>query len=573
MAILVNYFFDMRIFLLLVLISPFVAGAQSAYIPLNEDYYHRLDRYEVKSGKVLPQLFTGIKQYKRSDAIDFIDSVNQEGLITSKVDQFNLEYFNNDSWEWARPEMDDSKKPFLKAFYKKKADLLSVDTEDFDLHVNPVIYFGAGSDNRVHDMLFVNTRGIELRGMVDKKLGFYTYLTDNQARLPGYVSDYQSQYWVVPHEGFWKTFKTGGVDFLQARGYITVDATKHINLQLGHDRFFIGNGYRSLILSDFAPPSFFFKMNIKVWKLNYMYMINQMEAYAPGTSGGSKPRNGGYDDKFVTFHHLSINIGKKLTIGMFESVIFSPDDTLGSGRFEFGYINPIIFFRAIEQQNGSSDNVILGLDFKWNAIKKVSFYGQFILDEFVLENIKSGNGWWANKFGVQGGVKYVDAFTVSNLDLQGEVNIMRPYTYSHNTNYANYSSFMQSLTHPLGANYSELVGIARYQPLPRLNLTGKLIMTKIGRDPVDNYDIDYGSDILKNNTSREKDYDNTIAQGIQNDILFGSFTASWMLKHNLFIDGQLILRDSRSDETFYNTKTTISSLSLRWNIAQRQYDF
>lgn len=573
MAILVNYFFDMRIFLLLVLISPFVAGAQSAYIPLNEDYYHRLDRYEVKSGKVLPQLFTGIKQYKRSDAIDFIDSVNQEGLITSKVDQFNLEYFNNDSWEWARPEMDDSKKPFLKAFYKKKADLLSVDTEDFDLHVNPVIYFGAGSDNRVHDMLFVNTRGIELRGMVDKKLGFYTYLTDNQARLPGYVSDYQSQYWVVPHEGFWKTFKTGGVDFLQARGYITVDATKHINLQLGHDRFFIGNGYRSLILSDFAPPSFFFKMNIKVWKLNYMYMINQMEAYAPGTSGGSKPRNGGYDDKFVTFHHLSINIGKKLTIGMFESVIFSPDDTLGSGRFEFGYINPIIFFRAIEQQNGSSDNVILGLDFKWNAIKKVSFYGQFILDEFVLENIKSGNGWWANKFGVQGGVKYVDAFTVSNLDLQGEVNIMRPYTYSHNTNYANYSSFMQSLTHPLGANYSELVGIARYQPLPRLNLTGKLIMTKIGRDPVDNYDIDYGSDILKNNTSREKDYDNTIAQGIQNDILFGSFTASWMLKHNLFIDGQLILRDSRSDETFYNTKTTISSLSLRWNIAQRHYDF
>lgn len=559
-----------RSLILLFLFTPLFLSAQSSYLPLNEDYYQRLDRYEVKSGHIFTQLFTGVKQYKRSAAMEMIDSARAEGLITSKADQFNYDYFRNDSWEWARPETNESSKPILRTFYKKKSDFFYVDVPEFDLHINPVIYFGAGNDSRLDEKLFINTRGVEVRGMIDRKVGFYTYLADNQARLPGYVQDYQSQYWVVPHEGFWKSFKSGGVDFLQARGYITVDATKHINLQLGHDRFFIGNGYRSLILSDFAPSAFFFKADVQVWKLNYRFMISEMKAEAPGTSSGSLADSKGYANKFITFHHLSVNIGKKLNLGVFETVIFSPDDSLSSGSFEFGYVNPIIFYRAIEQQNGSSDNVILGFDFKWNAIKKVSLYGQFILDEFVLENIRAGNGWWANKFGVQGGVKYVDAFGVSNLDLQAEANIMRPYTYSHATSYVSYSGFMQSLAHPFGANFKEVAGIARYQPFPKLGLTGKLVLTEVGRDTTG---VNWGGDILKSYNTRQQQYGNTVGQGIANRIVFASFTASWMLKHNLFIDAQMIIRRSTSDVAMYNNNSTTASLALRWNIAQRLYEF
>lgn len=549
---------------------PALLFAQSTYLPLNDDYYHRLDRYEIKSGRVYSEIFTTIKPYKRSDAVAFIDSVNANGLITSRADRFNYEYFRNDSWEWAKPESNESKRPFLKTFYKKKSDLFHVDTPEFDLHINPILYVGAGSDTRADDLLFMNTRGVEVRGMVDRKVGFYTMFTENQMHLPAHAQDYLSQYFVVPHEGFWKSFKNNAVDFLHARGHITFEATKHINLQLGHDRFFIGNGHRSLIMSDFAPPALFFKGAVKVWRINYLYSLHNMKADAPGTLGGSKPTSSGYPDKFVAFHHLSINIGKKLNVGVFETVIFSPEDSLGTGKFQFGYINPLIFYRAIEQQNGSSDNVILGFDFKWNPVKKISLYGQFILDEFVLENISSGNGWWANKFGVQAGVKYVDAFGISNLDLQAETNVMRPYTYSHNTPYANYSHYKQSMAHPLGANFKEVVGIARYQPLPRLNLTGKLIFTQIGRDTTG---VNWGSDILKSYISRQQEFNNTIGQGIANDILYGSFTASWMVKHNFFIDGQVVIRKSVSDVAFYNNSAAMASVVLRWNISQRSYEF
>jgi hypothetical protein len=544
--------------------------AQSNYAPLNEDYYHRIDRYEVKAGKIYPQVFTSVKQYKRSDIIDLIDSVNRDGLFTSGSDQFNYEYLQNDSWEWSQATSAESKRPLLRHFYKKKSDLYNVSKPDFDVHINPVLYAGAGQDSRRDDNLFINTRGVEVRGMVDRRVGFYTYLTDNQMILPSHVFDWQKETLVIPHEGFWKGYKDGsGVDFLQARGYITFEATRHINLQFGHDRFFIGNGHRSMIYSDNPPPALFLKGNVKVWKLNYFFLVNRFTADVTGNISGLTS-SGRYPDKFMALHHFSFNIGKKFNLGIFESVVFSPDDSVSQGKFDIAYLNPIIFYRAIEQQNGSSDNVLLGLDFKWNALKKVQIYGQLALDEFLIDNVRKGNGWWANKFGAQLGLKYIDAFGVSNLDVQGEMNVARPYTYSHNTAYGNYSSYRQSVAHPLGANFQELIGIVRYQPLPKLNLTAKLFLIQTGRDTTG---VNWGGNILKVNTTRQQDFNNTIAQGIKNDIVYGSFTACWMLKHNLFIDASYTARKSESPVALYNTNTTVASVALRWNIAQRLYEF
>jgi hypothetical protein len=562
----------MKRILVFLVFCPFWIFAQSNYATLNESYYHLIDRYEVMSGQIIPQVFTTIKPYKRSDIAAYLDSANQLGVFTSKSDQFNFEYFQNDNWEWTRAETSDSRKPVLKYFYKKKSDFLFVDEEpDFDLHVNPVLYLAGGTDSEADDPLFINTRGIELRGMLDQKIGFYLYMADNQMRLPSYVSQTvrkdpdHGYYPVIPHEGFWKDFKEDqGYDFLHTRGYVSFEATRHLNFQFGHDRFFIGNGQRSLIFSDHGPPSLFLKGNVKVWRLNYLFSLNRMVADANGSSSGLSS-SGKYPDKFVALHHLSINIGKKLNIGVFESVVFTD-----STSFEWSYLNPIIFYRAIEQQFGSSDNVILGVDFKWNALKGVSVYGQFVLDEFLLDNLKEGHGWWANKYAIQAGVKYFNAFGVSNLDLQAETNIVRPYTYSHNTSYGSYSGYLQPIAHPLGANFKEVIGILRYQPIPRLNVTGKLAMMQVGRDTTT---VNWGSDILKDNKTREQEYENEIAQGVKNDILFATFTASWQVKHNIFIDLSVVLRQSESPVPIYNTNTSVTSLALRWNIAQRLYEF
>jgi hypothetical protein len=192
------------------------------------------------------------------------------------------------------------------------------------------------------------------------------------------------------------------------------------------------------------------------------------------------------------------------------------------------------------------------------------------LDEFVIDHIRDGDGWWANKFGVQLGGKYVDAFGVSNLDLQGEMNIVRPYTYSHHTNYGSYSNFRQAIAHPLGSNFREMVGVVRYQPVPRINLVGKLVYAKIGRDTLGS---NWGGNILLKNSTREKEFDNKIGQGASNNILLMSFTGSWQVRHNVFIDFNAVIRRSESEVSFYNKNSTLTSVALRVNIPQRLYEF
>ena len=555
---------------ILLIATHYLGFSQSTNAALNEDYYHWLSRYEIKAGRIAPEWFTTIKPVKRDAIVAFLDSLKKDGVFTSHSDQFNYEYFQNDNWEWSKDESNTSKRPILKKLYEKKSDLAYVDKTDFDLHISPVLYVGLGKDSRTAELATINTRGVEIRGMIDKKIGFYTYLTDNQMILPSYVEQGISQYGVLPHEGFWKTFKTSGVDFFQARAYIDFNLTKHITFQFGHDRTFIGNGYRSLVFSDYSPPNLFLRANVKIWKINYLFQLNRLTANDPlslSKAGTTKAQR--YPDRFMAFHHASINIGKKFNLGFFESIVFSPKDSVNGNSFELSYLNPVIFLRPIEQQNGSSDNALVGLDFKWNAVKRVSLYGQILLDEFVFSELRAGKGWWGNKYAAQVGLKYIDVVGISNLDLQLEYNFARPFTYSHNTS-SSYSNYSQPLAHPLGANFSEVVAIMRYQPIPKLNLVAKAFYATAGRDGVNQ---NFGGDILKSYVTRVSEYGNTIGQGHKNTILFMDLTASYMLKHNFFVEVKQIIRKSESDLPQYNNDTSFSSFALRWNIPARTYEF
>jgi len=524
------------------------------------------------------EFFTGIKPIERKAIVNFVDSLTIDSTKYSKADQFNLQYLMIDNWEWSNAKYSDSKKPILKYFYKKKSDMFSIHNSDFDLHVNPVVYVQLGKETASSDMSYINTRGIELRGIIDNKVGFYAFAADNQAMFPTYTNEFisnfhplNSSYAPIPGQGFNKSFKKHGYDFLTARGYITFNVTKHIHVQFGHDQNFIGNGYRSLILSDFSPNYTFLKLNLKVWKLNYQSLFAELIA-------DPKIYNQVYPKKYLAFHHIGLNITKNFNVGLFESVMFGRSDSTKNGTFDINYLNPIIFYRATEQHLGSGDNAFLGMDYKWNFLRHFSLYGQILLDEFLLHEVKAGNGWWGNKQAIQTGLKYINALGVKNLDLQGEVNVVRPYTYQHANNFTNYTNYDQPLAHPLGANFYEFIGIARYQPLKRLNVVGKLFYQKTGRDtsyhstsPADNF----GGNPLKSydNVQLYHNYGNKIAQGIKTDIIYVSLTATYQLRHNLFVDLTAVHRKSTSQLSYYNFNTTFASVSIRWNIPQRLQEF
>src|SRR5690606_14497165 len=174
---------------------------------------------------------------------------------------------------------------------------------------------------------------------------FSTFLTENQERGPQFFQEHIKETRAVPGVGFYKPFKTTAVDYFDARGYITFNAAKFIDFQAGYDKNFIGNGYRSLFLSDWGNANLFLKINTRIWKLNYQNLF--MELMPQFVKKGDSL----LDRKYAAMHHLSINVTKWLNVGFFEGVIFGR-----TNRFDFQYLNPLIFYRHIEGTVGSPDN-------------------------------------------------------------------------------------------------------------------------------------------------------------------------------------------------------------------------
>ena len=183
------------------------------------------------------------------------------------------------------------------------------------------------------------------------------------------------------------------------------------------------------------------------------------------------------DRKYAAMHHLSMDVTPWLNVGLFEGIVFGREN-----RFDFQYLNPIIFLRHVEGFIGSPDNAVAGLDFKANFAKSFQVYGQLLLDEFQANELLKKTGYWANKYGYQLGLKYVDAFKIDNLDLQVETNMVRPFTYSHYDSTANYTHYNQFLAHPLGSNFQEFIGILKYQPIPKLRVDFRGIYYMKGLD-------------------------------------------------------------------------------------------
>jgi len=558
---------------------PVFTFSQSTYIPQGTKAYDFIDRMEIKLQGNTNLNFSNAKPYNRKYVVQEIENLDSAGIASidtalgfdrfadrtdlklTSVDQYNLRSLMINNLEWVQQDRMDfeSTSPFLNTFYKTKANFLEVKNKDFFLAVNPVINLQFGTSSGGNN-IYLNTRGVTARGLIANKVGFSTTITENQEKGPDFFQQRTNEYLAVPGVGFYKRFKATGYDYFDARAYITFNAAKFIDFQFGYDKNFIGNGFRSMFLSDHGNSYLFLKINTRIWKLNYQNIFAELMPQFNKNPGDKL-----LDRKYTAMHHLSVNVTRWLNVGIFEGVVFGRKN-----HFDFQYLNPVIFYRHVEGTIGSPDNAVAGVDFKANIAHTAQVYGQLLLDEFILSQLKKNTGNWANKYAMQLGVKYVDAFKINNLDLQLEANIARPFTYSHNDTIANYTHYNQPLAHPLGGNFKELIGIIKYQPLPKVYLYGRLINYVQGLDSMGR---NFGSNPLKNYTSRPRDFGFFIGSGNKANCLNATFTASYELMENLFIDATALIRSYKIKQLSSANNTSMLSVGVRWNIGRREYAY
>jgi hypothetical protein len=179
---------------------------------------------------------------------------------------------------------------------------------------------------------------------------------------------------------------------------------------------------------------------------------------------------------------------------------------------------------------------------------------------------------------LQLGAKYFDAFRIDNFDLQGELNIVRPYTYSHYDSVGNYTHFNQPLAHPLGANFIEAIGKARYQIDKDYTIELKGIFYEQG---IDSGNANYGANPFKNYftaTSTTADpndwmFHHALLSGVKVSGLFAEICLTYQYKPNLFFDIGAAHRTYQYKTLDIPTETSNYFFAgLRLNIARRSYD-
>ena len=456
--------------------------------------------------------------------------------------------------------------------------LVALQGKDYWFTIDPIFDFEVGKDfDADFNSTFNNTRGIYVQAGLGKKFNFFTAVYESQGRWAQYFNDYAEsikgadEAAVVPGRGIAKRFKDDAYDYPVAEAYLSYSPVKFFNAQFGHGKNFIGDGYRSLFISDVASPHPFLKLNTKFWKIKYTSTWMWLRDIRPEVE-----EDGSYLPKYMATHFLSWNVSKRLNIGLFESVIWSNTNDRG---FDINYLNPIIFFRAIEFETGQgSGNALLGMSgkYKWND--NINLYGQFILDEFSLSDIKGGEKSWKNKFGYQLGIKYYDAFKVKDLMLQAEYNRVRPYTYSHNTIVHNYGHANQSMAHLWGANFSEFVLMGRYN-YKRWQGEAKMILGTRGFDYNDGtYNFSYGGDIYKDYNDRPFDTGVEVGQGIKTTSFNAEVQAAYLVNPvtNLKLFASLSFRNFNPNaETVstFKSNTTWFNVGLRTDLFNWYFDF
>lgn len=590
----VNFGLRLSLFLLILGFSG-ILHAQNLSLPLANQAYIIVDRLQLQSD-FDPGFHSAIKPYLRADVVEFglkaiqsdltagqkrdiqylFDDNNEfvlgmdssESVVKKYVDSSRTFFIEEVKAGTADPVYTFSKRPILRHFYRTPANFFEVDTRNFYLRVNPLLDLTLGRELKEESAIFHNRRGLELRGGIGHKVYFSTRIIENQALFANYFNTYVDTFNAVPSAGLYKNFRSSlfdlenARDYVQADGYVGFDLIPNIGMQLGHGRNFLGDGMRSLLLSDFSPEYFYLKFNTRVWKFHYQNIFAELAAESVRDS----PSSTIVEKKYLAAHYLSFKPRENLAFGVYEAVIFNRE-----AGFELQYLNPIIFYRTLELNLGSPDNALLGFTARWDILKRVSVYGQFVLDDIKVREVLDGRlGWWGNKVGGQLGLKYFDAFGIDHLDLMLETNHVRPFTYSHRDSSSNYTHFNQALAHPLGANFKEWIVHLRYWPTPRLQADIRTFLVKTGDD---SEGTNFGTNIVRPNTTRGGNYGHETAQGSPVDITILSLELGYQLRHNLWIDVQYFYRNRESAIAGNSLKTSWIRAGLRLNLASQNFYF
>ena len=488
--------------------------AQSVYQPYSYQFYQKFnaDLYSVKTN-----FHSSIKPYLIDDSLlkHAYDSLMQTG-----------------------PKPENKTWAYRKLFNEH---LVDIKTGYYTFYADVLPDLSAGYDFTASKNTWQTTLGYQVGGTIGNKFYFYASGYNNRASLADYITTYANTVGVIPGQTRVTNRGSSILNWSYYTALISYTPVKYVNFTVGQDKNFIGDGYRSMLLSDYASPYPFAKMTFSLGNIKYMAMLTHFEdAISKRVPGSSDNRV-----KWGYFHYLDWSVSNRVSLGFFDSIVSADQDSVGHKRgVDYSYLNPFVFLRPVEASHGSPDKADLGITAKWKFTNKNIVYGQFALTEFQANDFFSSNGSSRNKYGYQLGIRGADLFQVKGLNYLVEYNTAKPYTFSETEPFRNYSQYNEPLGHPFGANFREWLSIVNYS-VGRFDFQGQLNYAYYG---LDINGLNYGKDIFKSYQAAVKQTGNFTGQGLRTDFYYAEAKVDYILnpKYNLRLELGALYRNEKN---------------------------
>lgn len=340
--------------------------------------------------------------------------------------------------------------------------------KDYFLTISPTINLSRGKDflDTNDRKLFQNTRGFIVEGDLFKNFSFSTSFYENQARFTEYESDYflalgelypvanfyyHTQNAVIPGSGRTKYFNTDGFDYAYAIGNLVYTPIKQLTISTGNNQHFIGDGHRSLLLSDhsYSAPYVMADWTINS-KFRFTYMRSRLMNLVRRPATGSVESY--YEAKGYSVNYFTYQPNSKINISLFEGSIWNRGDSITSHASHPMFYNPVPVISSLILNGKNELNSLLGINLGVQITDNHRAYGQLAL-----------NGSDYEKLGFQLGYRGYNFFGLKDFMLQAEYNYVPLGLYESSNARLNYTHYNMSLGHSRGNGFQELLVRSNYE--------------------------------------------------------------------------------------------------------------
>ena len=346
--------------------------------------------------------------------------------------------------------------------------LFEIRGDDYYLKISPAIDFSMGQDlnDTISRRLFQNTRGVHVEGTLFSNFSFSTALYENQGRYvnyetayyaslgelyPGSDSTYAPHNAVIPGGGRTKPFKGDGFDYAYAVGYFVYAPFKFLSVTAGNNAQFVGDGHRSILLSDNSYSAPYFRVDWKISpKFSFSYMRSRHMNLLRRPASGSVESY--YEAKGYSVNYFTYKPIDKISISLFESGEWSRGDSITSKNSHPLYYNPVPFLSGLALQGKNEVVSLLGLNLSYQVANHHRLYGQVAINDFDTK-----------KAGFQLGYRGYNYFGLKDFMLQVEYNNVANRMYENDNRRLNSVHYNLPLAHVKGNGFQEFVLRTNYE--------------------------------------------------------------------------------------------------------------